>query len=114
MGENFAGTVICVSHDRWFLDRIATHSCTTFQAAGASTSRTGKKELASMVRRRRPTSPCQNLREDTSVLRIVECRRQACAFLCQSMLASPPAGTDFANQLSAASFVGRQASCGTE
>lgn len=23
--ENFAGTVICVSHDRWFLDRIATH-----------------------------------------------------------------------------------------
>lgn len=23
--ENFAGTVLCVSHDRWFLDRIATH-----------------------------------------------------------------------------------------
>lgn len=23
--ENFAGTVVCVSHDRWFLDRIATH-----------------------------------------------------------------------------------------
>jgi ATPase subunit of ABC transporter with duplicated ATPase domains len=23
--ENFAGTVLCISHDRWFLDRIATH-----------------------------------------------------------------------------------------
>jgi len=23
--ENFAGTVVCISHDRWFLDRIATH-----------------------------------------------------------------------------------------
>jgi len=23
--ENFAGTVVCVSHDRWFLDRVATH-----------------------------------------------------------------------------------------
>jgi len=23
--ENYAGTVLCVSHDRWFLDRIATH-----------------------------------------------------------------------------------------
>jgi ATP-binding cassette ChvD family protein len=23
--ENFAGTVLCVSHDRWFMDRIATH-----------------------------------------------------------------------------------------
>jgi len=23
--ENFAGTVVCVSHDRWFLDRTATH-----------------------------------------------------------------------------------------
>merc|ERR1712151_705563 len=23
--ENFAGTVLCVSHDRWFLDRVATH-----------------------------------------------------------------------------------------
>jgi len=23
--ENFAGTTICISHDRWFLDRIATH-----------------------------------------------------------------------------------------
>ena len=23
--ENFAGTVFVISHDRWFLDRIATH-----------------------------------------------------------------------------------------
>jgi ATPase subunit of ABC transporter with duplicated ATPase domains len=23
--ENFAGTVLVISHDRWFLDRIATH-----------------------------------------------------------------------------------------
>jgi ATPase subunit of ABC transporter with duplicated ATPase domains len=23
--ENFAGSVVVVSHDRWFLDRIATH-----------------------------------------------------------------------------------------
>ncbi len=23
--ENFAGCVVCISHDRWFLDRIATH-----------------------------------------------------------------------------------------
>lgn len=23
--QNFAGTVVCISHDRWFLDRIATH-----------------------------------------------------------------------------------------
>lgn len=23
--QNFAGTVLCVSHDRWFLDRVATH-----------------------------------------------------------------------------------------
>ena len=23
--ENFAGSVIVISHDRWFLDRIATH-----------------------------------------------------------------------------------------
>eukprot|EP00884_Botryococcus_braunii_P016817 jgi/Botrbrau1/3819/Bobra.0183s0049.1 len=22
---NFAGTVLCISHDRWFLDRLATH-----------------------------------------------------------------------------------------
>jgi sulfate-transporting ATPase len=24
LGE-FAGTILCISHDRWFLDRIATH-----------------------------------------------------------------------------------------
>ncbi len=23
--QNFAGTVLCISHDRWFLDRVATH-----------------------------------------------------------------------------------------
>jgi len=23
--ENFAGSVVVISHDRWFLDRIATH-----------------------------------------------------------------------------------------
>ncbi len=23
--ENFAGCVVCISHDRWFLDRVATH-----------------------------------------------------------------------------------------
>lgn len=58
--ENFAGCVLVVSHDRWFLDRIATHIL-AFEDDGqvdfsrATTANT--KPIAESASERKPNSP---------------------------------------------------------
>jgi ATPase subunit of ABC transporter with duplicated ATPase domains len=58
--ENFAGCAVVISHDRWFLDRIATHIL-AFEGDSATSGSTGTipntRRTARPVWARRPASP---------------------------------------------------------